>query len=158
LFGTSVAISGTKAVIGAPGDDAGTTDSGIAYVFDVTNGSLLNTVLNPTPASTDNFGNTVAINGNYIAIGAPGANTGANDAGAAYLFDDTTGSLVQPFTNPNPVAGDKFGSSVAVTGNLVLIGAPEVDRPDVGNSVQVGAAYLFNATTGQLLQTFINPD
>jgi FG-GAP repeat len=153
LFGYSVAISGNKVVIGAFLDDTGAADSGSAYVFDANTGGLLQTLLNPHPGDADLFGGAVDIDGDKILIGARADDLGAVDAGAAYLFDAGTGNLLQTFANPTPEPGDRFGLSVAISGNQVLIGASG-DNTGASNS---GAAYLFDATTGKLSETFVNP-
>jgi hypothetical protein len=151
-FGNSVAISGNNVLVGAPNDDTGATNTGAAYLLNGTTGSLLRTFLNPTPAPGDQFGSSVAISGNNVLVGTPLDDTGATDAGAAYLFDGTTGSLLRTFLNPTPAGGDAFGS-VAISGNNVLVGAPNDDT----GATDAGAAYLFDGTTGSLLQTFLNP-
>ncbi len=153
FFGNSLAISGNNALIGAPYDATGAVNAGSVYLFDITLGTLLQTFNNPTPAIDDNFGISVAISGTNALIGAPHDATGGVNAGSAYLFDITTGTLLQTFNNPNPAIDDIFGSSVAISGNNALIGAPL----DATGGVDAGSAYLFDITTGTLLQTFNNP-
>jgi len=102
-------------------------------------GALLHTFLNPTPASCDYFGLSVAGVGNKVLIGARWDDTGASDAGAAYLFDGTTGALVHTFQKPTPAAADWFGVSVAGVGNNVLVGGWGDDT----GATDAGAAYLF---------------
>jgi hypothetical protein len=147
-FGNSVAISGNKVLVGASYDNTGATAAGVAYLFDGTTGSLLQTFLNPTPENSDLFGYSVSISGNNVLIGTPNDSAGASNAGSAYLFDATSGSLLQTFLNPTPAISQSFGQSVAISNNNVLVGAP-----NGGN----GTAYLFDATTGSLLQTFLDP-
>src|SRR6476661_4865253 len=79
------------------------------------------TFLNPNPAANDFFGISVAGVGNNILIGAFQGDTGAPDAGAAYLFDSnptspTFGKLLMSFQSPNPSISGNFGSSVASVG------------------------------------------
>jgi outer membrane protein assembly factor BamB len=150
-FGLSVALADNLALIGAPQEN---TFNGAAYLFNTITGTLLQTFSNPTPDNFDNFGDSVALVGNKVLIGAPFDHIGAQRNGAAYLFDATTGTLLQTFLNPTPADYDRFGDSVALVGNNVLIGAPEDDDIGIENS---GAAYLFDATTGTLLQSFFNP-
>jgi hypothetical protein len=152
-FGYSVAISGNTVIVGSPYDDTGATDAGTAYLFDATTGNLLHTLANPNPAANDNFGNSVAISGNTIAVGAFQDDSGATDAGAAYVFDVTTGNLLSTLANPSPTASDKFGTSVAVSDNTVVVGTYE-QQMGVSNA---GAAYLFDAATGNLVRTLANP-
>jgi hypothetical protein len=86
-FGAQMALLGNdRLVITAPRDTATGFESGTAYVFDL-NGTLLATINNPTPAVYDYFGwtlTTVGVNG--VVIGAPYDDTGATNAGSAYLF------------------------------------------------------------------------
>jgi hypothetical protein len=114
-------------------------------------GDLLHTFTNPSPGALDLFGFEVAISGNYAVLSAVLDDTGATDAGQAYLFDATTGNLLRTFINPSPGSGDRFGSDAAISGNLVLIGA------DHAFGSGQGEAYLFDAVTGNLLRTFTNP-
>ncbi len=152
-FGSSVASVGENVLIGAPFDDTGAVDAGAAYLFDGATGALIQAFQAPAPAEDDGFGSSVASVGGNVLIGAPFDDTGAVDAGAAYLFNSATGALVRTFQKGIPSAGDGFGSSVTSVGENVLIGAPFDDTggPDVG------AAYLFDGAGGGLIQFFPNP-
>jgi hypothetical protein len=143
-FGYSVAISGNKAVVGTYGD--------LAYLFDASTGSLLQSFENPTPAIFDKFGISVAIAGNTVVVGAPLDDTGAQDAGSAYVFDAATGNL-RTLNNPSPAAFDYFGYSVAISGTTVVVGA----YGDAAGAAGAGSVYVFDATTGNLLRTLNNP-
>jgi len=144
-FGSSVAISGTRAVVGAARDDIGTTDSGAAYVYDLaggTPGAPLLTLTNPSPAALDNFATSVAISGTRVVIGAHQDDTSAEDAGVAYVYDlaSTTPAVpVTMLTKPTPIAGDGFGQSVGIDGMTIVAGAPYVDT----TAANRGAAYVF---------------
>ena len=91
-------------------------------------------------AAAHNFGRSVAIEGNTVVIGAPGAGTG----GAAYVLRTTDGGNtyveVDLLTASDGAAGDDFGYAVAVKGATVMIGAP--DRGDNN----LGAVYVFRTT------------
>ncbi len=153
-FGLSVAAVGTdRVLIGAIGDETDGWRTGSAYLFS-TDGTLLTTFANPTPAASDNFSWSVAaIGDDRVLIGARGDNAGAPMAGAAYLFR-TNGALLVTFTNPTPAAYDYFGRSVAAVGaDRVLIGAVGATS---GAGWGTGAVYLFS-TNGALLTTFTNP-
>ena len=162
-FGSSVAISGTKCIVGAYQEaDSGGSGSGKAYIFDVTTGALLQTLNNPNAYGTslsDNFGSTVDISGNYCIVGAFAEDdSGGSDSGKAYIFDVTTGSLLRTLNNPNAFGtslSDRFGSSVAISGNYCIVGAYAED--DSGGT-DSGKAYIFDVTTGALLQTLNNPN
>jgi hypothetical protein len=175
-FGASVAISGNRAIVGAYGeDDAGGIISGKAYIFDVTTGTLLHTLDNPNPfgvGSGDYFGWKVGISGNYAIVGARWEDDAekfpnGDNSGKAYIFDVTTGALVHQLDNPNAydtTDSDFFGTSVAISGNYAIVGAPGEDDGGTGLGTQGGTglssgkAYIFNVTTGALVHTLDNPN
>jgi len=162
-FGTAVAINGNYAIVSAHAeDDADGTESGKAYIFNVTTGGLIHTLDNPNPYGTstsDYFGYSVAISGNYAIVGAyTEDDAGGNQSGKAYIFDVTTGNLVHTLDNPNAYGSsqsDYFGISVAISGNYAIVGAYGED--DTGGSVS-GKAYIFDVTTGNLVHTLDNPN
>lgn len=152
-FGFAVAQYGDRALISAIGDDAGAANAGAAYLFDTVTGAHLWTFLNPTPASADQFGFDVALFGDRALISAASADTGATNAGSAYLFDTMTGALIRTFNNPTPALNDMFGTKIALSGTRALIGAPQDDTKGFNE----GAAYLYDLATGDLLQTLLIP-
>jgi len=94
LFGSSVAISGTRVVVGAQSDDAGAADTGSAYIYDIASGTPstpIVTLNNPGPAAAGYFGNSAAVDGNLVVLGAFGDDTTAMDAGATYIFGPVDG-------------------------------------------------------------------
>ncbi|MBA3484327.1 MAG: hypothetical protein H0T51_21195 [Pirellulales bacterium] len=99
--------------------------------------------LTPSDAPVDDlFGWNVAISGNIAIVGADGDDDAGDLSGSAYLFDVTTGQQLRKLTASDAAAGDRFGSSVAVDGNIAIVGARRRNT---------GAAYLFDVTTGQEL-------
>src|SRR4029077_13775773 len=88
------------------------------------------TLNNPSPAANDNFGCAVAISGNFAVVGAFQDDTGASNAGSAYVYDLASATRTVPvaiLNNPSPAVDDNFGRSVAVSGNRVVIGAYQDD-------------------------------
>ena len=145
-------------IIGAPKEDTGANNAGSVYLFDGsldgTNGSLQLTFTNPSPGNSNNFGWSVAGVGSNVLIGAPQNDPGGtSNAGTAYLYNGSTGSLIQTFTSSSPSNKDNLGWSVAGVGSDILVGMPNEDLP--GNN-DAGAALLFNSS-GTLLQTLTNP-
>jgi hypothetical protein len=152
-FGLSVSVSGNIAVVGALGDDTTATDSGTVYLFNATTGALAMTLANPTPAVGDGFGTSVSIFANTVAVGSPNDDTRAEDGGTAYVFNATTGALVATLVDPRPFLDDRFGSSLAISGNKVAVGV-------AGDNVQgrdAGSVYLFDSATGTVLRRLASP-
>ena len=96
---------------------------------------------------SDGFGPSVAISDSNVLVGAFGTN---NHAGAAYLYNASSGNLLRTFLDPAQKAGDDFGLSVAISGNNILVGAE-------GTGTNAGAAYLYDASAGSLQHTFADP-
>ncbi|MBI1763268.1 MAG: putative Ig domain-containing protein [Acidobacteria bacterium] len=139
-FGNAVALSGDTALIGAPGGDANeNAEQGCAYVY-VRIGSvwsLQQELHAPDGTANDNFGWSVALNGDTALIGAiSNASTGA-----AYVFTRTNSiwTLQQKLSASDGAANDLFGWSVALSGDTALIGALST----VGANRNQGAAYVF---------------
>ena len=122
----------------------------------------IQTYNNPNAYGTsadDYFGYSVSVAGNYAIVGAPYEDdAGGLTSGKVYIFDATTGSLLHTLHNPNAYgtsASDSFGYSVAISGNLAVVGAYGEDDAPSNSS---GKAYIFDATTGSLLRTLNNPN
>lgn len=160
-FGSTVGISGTRAIVGSKGSDLDGTNSGRAYIYDVATGNVLHTLSNPSPSNTqvgDEFGSSVAIDGDRAIVGAPQEDDSGSGSGAAYIFNVTDGSLVHTLLNPNAYdtsASDNFGNDVDISGNLAIVGAYNED--DAGGTGS-GKAYIFNVSTGDLICTLDNPN
>lgn len=141
LFGSSVALSGDTAVVGAIGVGGNT---GAAYVYSRTgtDWSLSSTLIASDAAAGDQFGCAVALSGDTILVTADrkavGPDNGTPDAGEAYVFRDEGASWSQEtkLNAPSPAANDQFGFAAALSGDTALIGTPYPN----GNT---GAAYVF---------------
>jgi hypothetical protein len=151
LFGSSVAISGEIVVIGAVfGDGAADIDQGSAYVFARSGGvwSQQQKLEASDAALFDGFGQSVAISGETVVVGAF-ADTGAAGVaqGSAYVFVRSGGvwSQQQKLEASDAAEGDWFGFSVAISGETVVVGA----RLDDGAAdIDQGSAYVFVRSGG----------
>ncbi len=139
-FGWSVDISGNTAIVGAPRDDDNGSDSGSAYLFDVATSAQLAKLIPSDGAEGDDFGGSVAVNGNMVIVGAQADDDNGSNAGAAYLFDVTTHAELSKLIADDGAAVDLFGKSVSIAGNKVLVGA----RLDDDKGIESGSAYLFS--------------
>src|SRR5215831_2813017 len=151
-FGSSVAISGGTVVAGAPDATVGgNAFQGAAYVFvkprsGWADGTQTAKLTASGGAASDNFGSSVAIDGDTIVAGAPSPPVTLNpDLGAVYVFVKPRSGWANAtdtakLTASDIVAGESFGFSVAISGGTVVAGA--VDATVDGNLDQ-GAAYVF---------------
>jgi hypothetical protein len=148
-FGFSVALSGDTALLGAPGVNTldGLNAVGSAYVF-VRSGIIWNQQTRLAAgdgAESDEFGESVALNGDTALIGAfLDDNAAGEDAGSAYVFvrNGTSWSPQAKLIAIDGSSFDQFGRSLAFSGDMALIGAPS----DNTLGVEVGSAYVFVRT------------
>lgn len=151
-FGRAIALSGTTAVVGAPNDGTGTGGPGSAWRYEFDGTAWDDGVEIEAPAGTPNeFGTAVAISGDRIAIGAPHTGTNMAIDGGVVIYGpgEPAGTLIRASASREADAitrasDDLFGSSVALDGDTLLVGAPSND--DV--IAEAGAAYAFHADDG----------
>jgi len=146
-FGYSVGVSGTAIVIGAWKEDTGANAAGAAYVFEKSGTWLQVQKLQAfAPVAIDQFGNSVAISGSNIVVGAMLEDTGGVDAGAAYVFEKSgtwPATETAKITASDTQAGDHFGISVAISGTTLVIGTADEDGGSGDPLSAAGAAYVF---------------
>jgi hypothetical protein len=151
-FGSTVAIAGDIAIVGAPADDVVTTiapftnvNQGSAYVFVRSGQSWVfqQQLMAADGAANDAFGCSVALSGEMAIIGASGHSVGGNaNQGAAYVFtrSGTAWTQQQQLVAPDGAASDNFGCSVAISGETALVGA---NQDGIGANANQGSAYVF---------------
>ncbi len=151
-FGSSVAIDGQVAIIGAYTDDQAASDAGAAYIFKFNAISGVweeeAKLVAPDAAINDRFGiavdivdgaDDVAVIGSYLDDDA------GRDCGSAYVFRRSganTWAYEGKVKSTDLAGGDSFGRSVAIAGDAICVGAPNDD--DGGSNS--GSAYIFRKT------------
>ena len=168
-FGNAVAIQGDVIAVGAHfADLPSNAASGAVYLFQrsgtawsstqklipipgpfpVPAGFVQKPFVNYSPILGDHFGESIAMNGGRMAVGASTSDLPATSAGAVYVFAEAGGgyALQQKLVIPDGTNGDIFGCSVALEGTTLIGGARE-DSPVVGKPAY-GAAYVFEFAGG----------
>lgn len=131
-FGIDVALSATRIVVGAPGEsNSAGIATGVVHVFELAGGIWAPTVaLEPSDGNAgDQFGASVAVDLDRIAVGAPLADGApfVQRPGAVYVFDRTAGVWQQSGKVVESMHGqdfDGFGTAVAVSGARIVASAP----------------------------------
>jgi len=169
IVGAYLEGSSTTGVNSTPNESA--ASAGAAYVFLSSAGvwtqqAYLKPAAVGTSQAGDNFGFSVAVSDDTVTVGAPsedsdttGVNSTPNDtggiiynSGATYVFVRNAGTWTQQaYLKPDVVGTtDSFGSSVAVSGDTVIVGAPSEDSSTTGvnstpneGAADSGAAYAF---------------
>jgi hypothetical protein len=121
--GWSVAISGSRIAWGCPGTNA---QAGRAFTKNLATGISQELVLVGGSAAGDQFGYSVAINGDKILVGAPFSDYYAPDSGQVYYFglNKADGSFVYALKYGSNIANEQFGASLAYDGFHIAAGAP----------------------------------
>jgi len=156
-FGNSIAISGDYIVVGSYLEDDGgdTNNAGAVYVFrrnsdnadDITQIAKLQAGDGDDVDTDDNFGYSVAIDGDYIVVGAPYEDPKSGDvtisnAGSVYVFKRNSDSDISQIANikaKDAEEDDHFGNSVDISGAYIVVGAFNEDS----NGDNAGSIYTF---------------
>ena len=141
--GLSLASQNNKLIVGHPDDNVNGADSGSVSVLGITSPTSpsRNSIVVSDNASNDEFGNSVAISGDNIIAGAFRKESNGNESGAAYVYNLINSQEIK-LVSSNISEFDKFGSSVGISGNKVIVGAPFDDA----KSQNAGAAYVYDIT------------
>ena len=145
-FGACVSIDGRRAAVGAPGDIGKERQTGSAYVYDCIDDrwELGAKVTAARGSARDEFGASVAIQGDRLAVGAPGDDEKARQAGSAYVFQRTAKGWREEarLIAEDGRANSLFGQAIALDGDRAVVGAPG----DPNRGKQAGAAYVYVRT------------
>ena len=137
-FGASVALEGTTAIVGSPWNNT-------AYVIDISTEQEVGRLMPGDPGAMGEFGHSSALSGSTAIVGDPWDEHAGFMSGSAYLFDLNTGQQIAKLTASDAAEGDEFGASVAICGDIAIVGAENSDQ----EAEDSGAAYLFDVQTGQ---------
>lgn len=189
-FGVSVSISGDTIAVGASGEDspAAGVDAdqgndplygayGAAYVFVRNAGTWTQEAyIKPSVVGQDGFGAAVSVSGDTLAVGAPSDNSNAtgvngnqfdnslNRAGAAYAFHRNGSTWTEEaYLKPSNTSALKdFGSRLAASDNMVVVGVEREDSSGVGvdgtdrgltsDSIESGSAFVYTRNAGNWSQ------
>lgn len=148
-LGLSLAVDGDYALVGAPGVNGTGDNQGAAYLFLQSQGGVdgwgqVKKLVSDDPADGDIFGISVDLSGDYAVVGAGSEDGSGTNRGAAYIFSRNQGGennwgLVKKLEAYDAEDGDGFGFSVAIDGDIVIVGADGAD----GTGTDQGAAYIF---------------
>lgn len=159
-FGASVAFDNDLLLVGAPSVLASTTQPGRAYLYQTPDGgqswTLLTTLTSSDGMPADLFGQAVALDEDWILIGAPGHDLSGSQTGSAYLFERVGGTWTetQKLSAQVPDPNDQFGDSVALDGSTAVVGASR----KTGTAINSGSVSVYRRASGSYaLEQVISP-
>ncbi|AVP96251.1 hypothetical protein C7S18_03165 [Ahniella affigens] len=146
-FGSAVALAGDLAIVGASGQDADSNFSGKTYTFRRIAGNfgVEQHLTGPERSQNARFGENLALSGDTLFVAAPYQQNAVGDTvGSVYVFRENAGgfSFEQALLASDAQANDQFGKSLALSGDLALIGS----TPSLGTGTpdrEPGLAYVF---------------
>ncbi len=151
-FGMSADIQGDLIVIGAQTENANGAASGAVYMFSRNQGGADNwgeVKRLPGLQSGENFGNDLSLSNETLAIGAPLNSSIRSRAGAVYIYERDQSNadnwdLSKTIYNPTTLTNAAFGRSVDLSGDTLIVGAPEDDT----YATNAGRIYIFKRNQG----------
>ena len=147
-FGWSVAMNDELIVIGANRDETDGGMTGSAYVYSL-DGDFITKLVPSDAKSLEQFGFSVSVSGDTIAVGAVWDNENGKTGGSAYIYS-SDGTLVKKILAPDGQDFAFFGVSVSVSDDVVAVGAE-------GDDKYTGAVYLFSKD-GDFVEKIVAPD
>ncbi len=143
FFGTSVAMDGDTAIVGAFDDDDNGDYSGSAYIFTRSGSTWTQQakLLASDGAAGDGFGRSIAIDGDTAIVNANGDDDNGESSGSAYIFTRSGSTWTQQdkLLASDGASYDYFGRSIAIDTDTAIVGA----NYDSGNGRNFGSAYIF---------------
>ena len=151
IFGHSVSIHDSLAIVGAPYENAGA-----AYIFKLDATGIWNRaqkLVVPSWDDDDLYGNSVSISGDYAIVGSPWEDEDAQEgdslfrAGAAYIYErdgSNNWNLAKKIVPTDRASYDEYGYSVSISGDMAAVGAPMNDIDDEDDThFTIGSTYVF---------------
>lgn len=146
-FGAAVAVDGSGAVVGAPGE--GATGAGAVHIWyrvGLPSWLYLGSFVSPAPAPGQAFGAALDSYGTRVVVGAPGTGGATNGEGAAHEYELRVSTPVswsilhvEEHRSPSPQSGAAFGSVVAADERRIVVAEPDVDGP----TTDTGAIHVY---------------
>lgn len=148
LFGAAVSLGETTASLGAPGNDHRGDNAGAVYVFEADQGGVQNwgqqtRITAPDAAAGDQFGQALALSGQYLAVGAPFDNPRGVQSGALHVYHRRDNGAWEHLAKLSDLAGsahDHLGMAAAMYKDTILAGAP---GNDFGPATDRGSVAFF---------------
>ncbi|MEL6822975.1 MAG: T9SS type A sorting domain-containing protein [Calditrichota bacterium] len=144
-FGEAIAISGDYIVVGAAKDSETASEAGAVFVFKRNGNSWeqVSKILAADGSAEDEFGVSVSIEDNLLAIGARYQDSAAGDGGATYIYSRSgeNWTEINKITASDAESDDRFGGAVDLKGDVLVVGAYKDDQPGADDA---GSVYLFS--------------
>ena len=149
-FGDSIAASGDLLIVNEPAVEHDGEMAGAAHVYRGSTGELVTSLHDPTPEDPSFFGDSVDIDNGFVAVGSLTLPRSGVYQREVHVFDALTGDRVVTIDVPSPnIYYSGFGASVAIGDGVVAVGDAD-DGP-------TGAVYLFDASTGEMIDAIAGP-
>ena len=155
FYGWAVAAHGNNIAVGSPYQSSdGVTIRGRVYVQNIDTAELVHDITVDSAPRNANFGHSVDLSNDYIAVGIPTNDNGVTP-GRVDIFSAVTGQFIRSIYSPTLLSAPAFGWSVSINGNLLAVGSPF--EPIGSNGGLTGVVYIFDITTGAANRILYNP-
>jgi hypothetical protein len=154
-FGFSLAVDGNRLIVGAPKFSSAATQTAAAYIVDFSDPNHIQQHKIVSATNAD-YGEAVALSGNYAIVGQSSDSTAFPFAGSAHLYDiSNLNSIVEkrlaPTDGPNYT---QFGERVAINGTTALVSVSSDPGPTNNAGTFDGTVWAFDISDlNQITQT-----
>ena len=139
-FGVSISLSADYLAVGAPGSNENGFNRGSVYVYDLANANQVTKITASDGTDHDKFGQVIALSGNTLFVGSDGDDDNGSNSGSVYVYDLANSNQETKIIASDGDANDRFGVSLAVSENLLAVGA-YLDEDNGSNS---GSVYVYD--------------
>ncbi|MGJ8635223.1 MAG: GC-type dockerin domain-anchored protein [Phycisphaerales bacterium] len=150
-IGAAAAIQDNLMIVGVPGHSAQGSGSGSVYVFDMDTNERIAKLLASDGNQNDFFGASLAIDGQFLVVGAYGDRDGVNGSGSAYIFETSTWTEVAKIVPSIDHDTVFFSYSVAIQGDTIAVGSLKTRYQGQSSA----GVFLYDAPTGSAIGTLL---
>ena len=147
-FGSEINIYESALAVGS---NSGTSE---IQLFSGVDGSLAESVIDPSLGINDQFARQVAASDDYVVVASFGSQDDSPQNSWLWVYDTETMALVNTIANPSDFRLSTFGESISIAGDLIVVGDP---RHPLTTQFDVGMAYVIHATTGEIVSAINSP-
>gem|GEM_PF-2101734 len=146
-FGSAVAIGGDKIAVSAYFDETEGLRTGSVYVFDLSTGAYQYKLQPPDPVEEMCFGDSLAVAGDRLVVGAYHDNVNGPRSGSVYVYDLNMGRQLRKIAPSDGIEEQSFGRALAIDGQRLVVGA--FYDEDMG--FRSGSVYLYDLSAYELI-------
>jgi hypothetical protein len=126
-------------------------------MYDASTGAFVREIVKPEPLYNDTFGDSIAINGDYVVVGDYGRDGVEQNEGEVFVYERSTGNLLHRWSSDAPVRYTSFGHAIALEGSTVLVYSNDEVEHEPG-VIAANVVWVYDAVSGARTGAFYPSD